>query len=83
MITCDETIDDEESVSTNVRCSVVINAVIIVSTNFGDKNVGYKMDCCILYKVLLMIILIFIIAIICCHYTNDRSKEKRIGAIII
>ena len=42
---CDEIKDAEESVSTNVRCSVAINSATIASTNFGDAKVGYKMHC--------------------------------------
>ena len=74
---CDEIKDAEESVSTNVRRSVAINSATIASTNFGDTKVGYKMYCYILHTVLLLeIILVFIITIICCHYANDRLKEK-------
>ena len=47
------------------------------------KNSDDKTDCYILHTVLLVIILLFIIAIISCHYTNYRSKEKRIGTLTI
>ena len=55
-----------------------------VSTNSDGKNIGYKIDCCILHAFLLMFILLFIIVIICYHYAKPRSKtEKRIAVLII
>ena len=44
MNTCDEIIDTEDSVLTNVSCTVSTNAANIVSTNFDDKKIRYKMN---------------------------------------
>ena len=45
VITYDGLTDASSCISTKVSCSVPINAANIVSTNFDDKIVGYKMDC--------------------------------------
>ena len=45
VITCDEIIDTADSISTNVSCSVPINAENTASINFDDKKVRYSMDC--------------------------------------
>ena len=42
MNTCDEIIDTEDSVLTNVSCTVSTNAANIVSINFDDKKYGIK-----------------------------------------
>ena len=70
MITCDEGIKPADSVSTNVTS--------IAPTSFYHKNVKNKMDGYILHTVLLMTKLLFIIAIICYHYANHSSKQKKI-----
>ena len=44
VITCDEIIDTEDSVLTNVSCTVSTNAANIVSANFDDKKIRYKMN---------------------------------------
>ena len=72
-----------DSVSTNVTNTIPTNVANTVSTNSGDKKVKYKIDCYILHTFLLVIILLFIIAIICYHYTNQRLKRKRTGALTI
>ena len=81
VITCDEIIDDANSVSINVPTNVMSATSTSVkstaSTNFHDKKVRYKMDCYILHTVLLVVILLFIITIICYHYAKHRSKEKK------
>ena len=53
---CNEVIDAEASVSTNVSSSVPINAANTASLNFEDKKVRYKMNFCILHNVLLVVI---------------------------
>ena len=57
VITCDVIINVADNasrkVSANVTCTASINAANTVSVNFNDKNVGYKMNCCILHTVLL------------------------------
>ena len=45
VIMCDEIIDTADSISTNVSCSVPINAENTASINFDDKKVRYSMDC--------------------------------------
>ena len=45
VITCDEIIDTADSISTNVSCSVPINAENTASIKFDDKKVRYSMDC--------------------------------------
>ena len=69
-IMCDEIINVEVIVSTTVT--------IIVSTNFCNKSVRYKMNCYILHTVLLVIIVVFIIAIIYYHFVKHKSKRKNI-----
>lgn len=46
------------------------------STNFDNKTVRFKVNCYILYTVLLVFILLFIIAIICYQYQKHSSKLK-------
>ena len=41
------------------------------------------MDCYILHTFFPVTMLPVIIAIICYHYTKNRSKQKRIGALTI
>ena len=57
------------TISSNVRNTM--------SINLDYKKVIYKVDCCVLHTVLLVIILQVIITIICYHYTN----QKPIGAL--
>ena len=83
VITCDEIINAANSVSTNVSCSVPINAVNTASVSFNDEKVRYKVDCCILHTFLLVVIVLFIFAINCCHYTKHRLKQKHIGTLTI
>ena len=82
-IECNEIINVMDSVSTNVTNTIPTNVANTVSTNSGDKKVKYKIDCYILHTFLLVIILLFIIAIICYHYTKQRLKRKRAGALKI
>ena len=77
---CDKIINDADSVPTNVTNTIITNIASAVLVNSDDKKVKYKMDCYILYIVLLVIMLPLIIAIIWCHYTE---KKKRIGALAI
>ena len=51
-----------------------------VSIN-SHKKVRCKIDCFILYTVLLVIIFLLIITVICYHYTKQRSKPKGIDAL--
>ena len=64
---CDEIINAFDSVSanmsSNVTCTVPINALNTASTNFNNKKVGFKMNYCSLHTVLLLLILLLIIAI--------------------
>ena len=64
MIACGETV------------SVMDNASIKMTINFDDKKVRYKIDCNILYTILLVIILLLIITNICYHYAKHRSNKK-------
>ena len=82
-IECNEIINVMDSVSTNVTKTIPTNVANTVSTNSGDKKVKYKIDCYILHTFLLVIILLFIIAIVCYHYTKQRLKRKRTGALKI
>ena len=61
---CAKVINDRDSVSANVTNIVPTNVTTTVSINYDDKKVIYKINCYILYMVLLVIILLFIIAII-------------------
>ena len=74
VITCDETISVINIVSTKVAA---------VSINCPTKKIRNKIDCYILYKVLLVIILLLIITIICYCYTKHRSKQKDIDVLTI
>ena len=47
-----------------------------VLTEFHNEKVRFKMSCCILHMVLLVVILLFLITDICHHYTKLRSKQK-------
>ena len=69
-ITEDEIVNASDTVSTNVTS--------ILTANFHNNKVRYKMDCFNLHIVLLAIILLFITVIICCHYAKNRSKLKNI-----
>ena len=63
--------------SANVASTIWKNVMSSVSINSDDKKVRYKMNCYNLCTSLIVAILLFIIAIICCHYTNHRSKRKK------
>ena len=78
VITCDETISVINIVSTKVT-----NTLAAVSINCPTKKIRNKIDCYILYKVLLVIILLLIITIICYCYTKHRSKQKDIDVLTI
>ena len=54
-----------------------------VSINCRNKKVRNKMDCYILYAVVLVIILLLIITVICYHYVKQRSKQKGIDTLTI
>ena len=56
-------------VSTEMTNTIATN----VSTNSDGKKVRYKMDCCILHTVLLVITLSMIITIICYHYAKLKN----------
>ena len=70
-------------VSTNVTNAISTSVTSTGSINYDDKKVRYKMECYILYTVLLMIILLFTIAITCDHYTKHRSKLKNVNVLTI
>ena len=70
---CDKIINDADSVPTNVTNTIITNIASAVLVNSDDKKVKYKMDCYILYIVLLVIMLPLIIAIIWCHYTEKKN----------
>ena len=74
LITCDEFINDEDSVLTNISTNLSTNVTSNVSINVLNKKVRYKMGCYVLHAVLLVIISIFIVAVICYHYAKHRSK---------
>ena len=78
MITCDAIVNAEDSVLTNGSAYVMST----VSTYFHNNKERYRMDCYILYTVILMIILLFIIAITCLHYAKHRSKQKKHIAVL-
>ena len=65
----DEIISVMDIVSTKKRNTIARN----VSINSDDKKVRYKIDCCILDTVLLVITLLLVITIICYHYAKNRS----------
>ena len=74
------------NVSTNVTNTITINLHNVMSTlspNSDGRKVIYKMDFHILDTALLVIILLLINAIICYHYTKNRSKQKSIGALVM
>ena len=72
---CDDIMNVADSVSTNGTYTLSTNVTNVVLTkvtrtvpiNSDDKNVRYKMDCYILYTVLLVDILLFIIPIVRYH----------------
>ena len=72
---CDDIMNVADSVSTNGTYTLSTNVTNVVLTkvtrtvpiNSHDKNVRYKMDCYILYAVLLVDILLFIIPIVRYH----------------
>ena len=61
VIICDEIINDADSVSINLPTNAATSTVL---RNFHNKKVRYKIDCYIMYTVLLVIILLFMIVII-------------------
>ena len=71
MTDCDEIISALYIVSTKKTNTIIIN----ISMNSGDKIVRYKIDCYILYTVLLAILLLLIIIIICYHYATHKKKD--------
>ena len=60
---------------------VLIKMANTIATNmliiFNNKKVRYKIDCCILHTLLLIII------IICYDYAKHRSKQEGIDALTI
>ena len=70
---CDKIINVADSVPTNVANAILTNIASTVLVHSDDKKVKYKMDCYILYIVLLVIILPLIIAMIWCHYTEQKQ----------
>ena len=86
VIVCDGIINATDSVSTNVTNAIPANMTNTMSTNVtstvaitsDDKKVKYKIDCYILYKVLLVIILLIIMPIICYPYVKHGSKQKNV-----
>ena len=82
MITYGETINAADSVSTNVSCSMPINAANTASINFADKKKET-------YNGLLYFVhgfisgqILSLIAVIYCHYTKHRLKQKLITPLI-
>ena len=69
---CDEIISAADSVLTNGSAI----AMSTVPITFYNKKVRYKMNCCILRTVLVVVILLFLIAIICYQCTKQSSKQK-------
>ena len=73
----DEIINAADSLSTNVSvnviCTVAINVANTASTNFDNRNVEHRMNCCILRTALWVFILLFIIAIIFYHYAKNGN----------
>ena len=58
--------------------TIATNATSVVSINCHRKKLRYKIDCCNLHTVLLVIILLLIITIIWCHYAKHKPKLKNI-----
>ena len=77
VITCDEIINAAGSAPTNVMSTVSTNVTRTASINVHNKKVRYKMNCYILYMVLLVVILLFIITVIGCHYAKNKSRQKK------
>ena len=81
MITCDEIIIAAGSAPTNVptivMSTVSTNVTRTASINVHNKKVRYKMNCYILYMVLLVVILLFIITVIGYHYAKNKSRQKK------
>ena len=68
VIMCNEVLNITSNIPTNLKS--------VVSTDFDDKNVRHKMNCCILQTVLVVIILLLMIAFICYYYAKQRSKQN-------
>ena len=85
VITCDEIIIAAGSAPTNVptivMSTVSTNVTRTASINVHNKKVRYKMNCYILYMVLLVVILLFIITVIGYHYAKNKSRQKNIGPL--
>ena len=85
VITCDEIIIAAGSVPTNVptivMSTVSTNVTRTASINVHNKKVRYKMNCYILYMVLLVVILLLIITVIGYHYAKNKSRQKNIGPL--
>ena len=60
--------------STNAGNTMQTNIASTASINYNDKKVRYKIDCYILYTVLLVIILLLIITTICYRSIKHRPK---------
>ena len=54
-----------------------------LSINCHNNKVRYKIDCYILYTVLLAIILLLIITVIFYYCAKHRSKQKGVNALTI
>ena len=78
-----ELINAADNILTNITNTISTNVMSTVSINSDDKKAKYKMDCYILFRILLVIILLLIIAIICHHYTKHKSTQKPISALIV
>ena len=52
----------------------IVNVTNVVPINPDKKNAIYKMSCCILHVVLLVMILLFIIVTICFYCIKDIVK---------
>ena len=72
LLTSNDVINDADSVSTNVST----NVTSVESIKFHNKKIGYKRNCCILSRVLLVIISLFIIIIICYPFAKLMSNKK-------
>ena len=69
-----KSIDDDSK----IICDEIIDVIIAIPINSDNKKLRYKMSCCVLHTVLLVIILLFIIINICFYYIKHMSTQKNI-----
>ena len=77
----DGTIHVKDIVSTKMTNTIATNITSTAPINFHSEKVRYKIDCCILDPVLLVILLLLVFTTICYHYAKHRSKQKVTDAL--